>query len=110
MIQKVAIVIFLGVFFLEGFGYSLDDAGNLTDELGQSAGASTEIVTLPSIHLAAASDTEKNEKNSGKGSAAKQQPKKDASKSSKQKAKPLKPFVPSEKIKADQAVDFPYDI
>ena len=26
------------------------------------------------------------------------------------KAKPLKSFVPTEKVKADQAVDFPYDI
>jgi hypothetical protein len=28
----------------------------------------------------------------------------------KSKTKPLKTFVPSEKVKADQAVDFPYDI
>jgi hypothetical protein len=31
-------------------------------------------------------------------------------KSSKTKPRPLKPFVPSEKIPADQAVDFPVDI
>ncbi len=30
--------------------------------------------------------------------------------SSGSKSKPLKSFVPSEKIEADQAVDFPYDI
>ena len=29
---------------------------------------------------------------------------------SKTTAKPLKPFVPSEKVKAGQVVDFPYDI
>jgi hypothetical protein len=34
----------------------------------------------------------------------------DKRKSSRSKSKPLKRFVPSEKIKAGQGVDFPYDI
>jgi len=34
----------------------------------------------------------------------------DKNKSSNAKSKPLKPFVPSEKIPAEQAVDFPVDI
>ena len=34
----------------------------------------------------------------------------DSSAQQKSKTRPLKTFVPSEKVKADQAVDFPYDI
>tara|TARA_Y100000031_G_scaffold102725_1_gene112596 strand:+ start:92 stop:433 length:342 start_codon:yes stop_codon:yes gene_type:complete len=49
--------------------------------------------------------TEKN------GSEQKTEPKKKStSPKSREKTAPRKPFVPSEKVKADQAVDFPYDI
>jgi hypothetical protein len=37
-------------------------------------------------------------------------PETDSRGSGKSASKPLKPFRPSEKIKADQVVDFPYDI
>ncbi len=37
-------------------------------------------------------------------------PETDKGKSGKATRKPLKPFKPSEKIKVDQIVDFPYDI
>ncbi len=36
--------------------------------------------------------------------------KKNEAKKEDKKSKPLKSFVPTEKVKADQAVDFPYDI
>ncbi|MBW1895462.1 MAG: hypothetical protein JRI47_00235 [Deltaproteobacteria bacterium] len=53
-------------------------------------------------------------KGTGKASApdesgTKTEPKKNES-SSGPKSKPLKRFVPSEKIRAEQGVDFPYDI
>jgi hypothetical protein len=43
------------------------------------------------------------------GSGTKADSKKNES-SSRSKSKPSKPFVPSEKIRAEQGVDFPYDI
>ena len=47
-----------------------------------------------------------------KGQAQEQPATKDAKPTAeeKSKTKPLKTFVPSEKVKADQVVDFPYDI
>jgi hypothetical protein len=65
-------------------------------------------LTIDQVVLIAENEVE--EDSAGRREDSEREVKPDERKSSKSKSKPLKRFVPSEKIKAGQGVDFPYDI
>lgn len=114
MISKVAIVALAGVLFLPAGGYARKGTGVGIAISGRSHKAcphglhaeSIRHVPLPRPILL--SERERDEKEEERPEE-KQQRVKDP-KGSMPKASPTALPVPSEKIKADQAVDFPYDI
>ena len=113
MVSKAAIVMLAGVFFLPGGGYDRHVPGNPyapSHTVSQSGGTAESTEMADSGGIGENRRGGKGEEKGEDQGQAEEQKKAATPKSSKRKTTSPGSFVPSEKIEADQAVDFPYDI